>query len=275
MEMNFAVVGLTRDSSRFIRQEVSRLDSKFPRTSKRTWFVVESDSGDETVRELARIRRERPNFDFQSLGKLESDLPDRTSRLAVCRNHYLDWLDASSEDFSHLLVLDLDRICKKLSWQSISACLDVDEDWDAQFANQRFYYDLYALRHPVWNQGDPFVKMQQLVDFGIPKQFATELCISAAMVSIPQNSPLIEVDSAFGGAGLYKVSSLRAGYRYSGVQSGRQVSEHVPFHNSMRLDGLRLYINPAFYVADYTEHTAIKRPVRSLVSASRRTLFAG
>jgi hypothetical protein len=55
----------------------------------------------------------------------------------------------------------------------------------------------------------------------------------------------LEVESAFGGFGLYKGTAYR-NTRYSGQEHGQEICEHVVLHRNMRTDKARLYINPDF-----------------------------
>jgi hypothetical protein len=56
---------------------------------------------------------------------------------------------------------------------------------------------------------------------------------------------MIEVDSAFGGLGIYKRDALLAG-RYIGLDdAGNEACEHIYFHTNLRKAGYRIFINCA------------------------------
>lgn len=272
-EISFAVCGLTRESATYIRREVTRLNNLFPSNVEVVWHVVESDSQDSTLIELGKLSTSLANFTYSSLGQLAQALPDRTSRLAACRNKYLDWLNSLEKKPRYLLVLDLDRANPKLTWDTIQACLELDLDWDAIFANQKFYYDIFALRCTGWNDCDPFAQASSLEQIGFSFLDAVRLAVTDKMVSIPRSSRPIRVESAFGGAGIYKVKSLSRTFRYSGAMLGSKVSEHVPFHAAMVKEGMALFVVPMFYNAKYSEHSRIKHPVREAVHNFRRLLL--
>jgi hypothetical protein len=59
------------------------------------------------------------------------------------------------------------------------------------------------------------------------------------MITIPEDSDWIEVDSAFGGFAIYRRSSLADTAAYEGVEC-----EHVTFHDHIRRNGGRIFINP-------------------------------
>ena len=58
---------------------------------------------------------------------------------------------------------------------------------------------------------------------------------------------MIEVDSAFGGLGIYTHEAFLA-CRYAGTDNqagGIDVADHIPFHRDLRTKGFRIFINPA------------------------------
>ena len=60
----------------------------------------------------------------------------------------------------------------------------------------------------------------------------------------PSNTPgWLAVRSAFGGFGLYKAGIVGHG-RYVGLLHGREICEHVPYHEALGRAGAKLYINP-------------------------------
>jgi hypothetical protein len=53
-------------------------------------YLVESDSIDETVKVLEKIKINNSNFNYVTLGTLKEKYPDRIDRIAYCRNKYVD-----------------------------------------------------------------------------------------------------------------------------------------------------------------------------------------
>ena len=276
MATSLAICGLTRDSAKYIKAEVQSLDSNIPNNILRRWHVVESDSKDETVKVLDALQQAMPNFSYQSLGDLQTEELSRTKRLTKCRNAYLDWAQELSPSPDFVLVLDLDRANPKLTWDSIQSCLNLQFQWDALFANQLFYYDLYALRCPEWVESDPFKSMANLIAIGVPKSQAVDSTIVSKMFRISRDADPIEVTSAFGGAGLYRFGSIKRA-RYSAWDNDEscEVSEHVPFHKEMVKNGSKLYIYPAFVNARFNEHNRIKSRTRSLARVIRSLVLGG
>ena len=74
------------------------------------------------------------------------------------------------------------------------------------------------------------------------------------MITIPINACPIEVDSAFGGIGIYKIECSQIA-KYSGLnKDGIQFCEHVYFHSSLKRKGKKLFILPGFINGSWNEH---------------------
>lgn len=260
-EISFAVVGLARNCASTLAADVQRIEAAIEGVGATRWFVVESDSSDATVEVLQRLSDDIPFLRFASLGALQTRFPNRTERLAFCRNHYLDVL-RSNPDFmvvDYVVVADFDGLNVKINDKAMTSSW-VRDDWDMCAANQDGpYYDVWALRHKYWNPSDCWGHVKFLNRFRDNHYRNLKEAVYSKMLTIPSDSPWIEVDSAFGGLAIYKRSSIGRA-RYSGRDtSGELVCEHVPFHESMKSNGARLYINPRLINAGYTEHSSALR----------------
>ena len=182
----------------------------------------------------------------------------RTERLAHCRNFYLDSIRANPDydDINYVIIADLDALNSELCQKSILSCFSRD-DWDVCFANQNGpYYDIYALRHPVWSPVDCWEQFKFLVNNGLNKEKALEASIFSKMLKIPSTSQdWIEVHSAFGGIAIYKIHTLASGTYVGITEDGLEISEHVSLHLHQKKQGFKLFINPQFINAKITEHS--------------------
>ena len=171
----------------------------------------------------------------------------RTARLAYARNRIVTEVQNNPRyarvDF--IAMADLDGINRHISAQSIAQCWEVAEDWDVITANQvNTYYDVWTLRHPDWSPVDCMVQMHKLEPI-LGESAAQNLAVQAKQVHLNANQGMIEVDSAFGGLGIYRRGAFLAG-RYSGVNAAEQEeSDHIAFHADLRKQGYRIYINSA------------------------------
>lgn len=235
-------------------------------------LLVESDSTDSTLQVLAEVQQQWPALRFISAGHLRERLPQRTARIAHCRNLYLDELASNPlyAGLSHVVVADLDRVCADISAAALHSCWNTTLAWDACAANQGdWYYDVWALRHPVWCPGDVWREHAELKAlFGEAE--ATQLAIFSRQVHIAPDRPWIAVHSAFGGLAVYRREALLHA-RYAGLDAqGQPVCEHVTLHAQLRSQGAQLYINPQLINALRTKHGGRKGFWRT----QRRRLWA-
>jgi len=199
--------------------------------------IVESNSQDNTLALLLEWASKDPERrHILSLGDLTE--PERTKRLALCRNMYMDffWSRGDFDRFPLLLVVDLDNLELENSFhKQLSACIARWDEWEAVASNRDGpYYDIWALRcrqlgctFDCWERvrNDPEGTEESRIQKYVRK-FETP---------IPRNRPWIPCESAFGGLALYKTASVK-----NRVYDGDDICEHVPFH-----DGLVMFIVPS------------------------------
>ncbi|CAF0767793.1 unnamed protein product [Adineta ricciae] len=204
-------------------------------------LIFESDSTDNTVVKLQNWTR----AEVFSQGKLVPQIASRTDRLALCRNTLLTKAYNYTPDY--ILATDVDMFSTTVP-SFLSNFYYNRDDWSVMTASiTGGYYDIWALRtlsdnvmnydvwHRIWHLHNNRKKYCNN-DF-------VDLIILIHKKQIPVERDLIEVRSAFGGAGLYKVNSTY-GCRYDG---SRTTCEHVPFHLCMReKNRARIFINPRF-----------------------------
>lgn len=251
------IVGCVRNGAKTVRRAVETLARATAGFGQVQFLIIESDSTDATLQELQRLRQARPGFAFISLGEMAQQLPARTERIAACRNRYLDELGSNPgyAATDYVMVADLDGVNNDLQRRAVETCWNTAIPWDVCAANQRdAYYDIWALRHPDWCPVDCHEQYSRLrVLFDHPRALA--IAIHSRMARLSPRANWIEVDSAFGGLAIYRRDALLAG-RYSGVQNGKSVCEHVPLHAELRAKGGRIFINPALINAHRTDHSA-------------------
>jgi hypothetical protein len=237
------------------------------------WLIIESDSTDQTTDILDQLQIELSNFRFLSLGSLQSQIPLRSQRLAHCRNVYLCELETNPayQRIDCVVVADLDGVNDLVTPEAFASCWE-RLDWDVCTANQSGrYYDLWALRHPIWCPNDPLDQCRFLIEHNVRREKAMYAAVYAKMIILNRSGEWIEVESAFGGLGVYRRNVLH-GLRYSGIDlAGNPICEHVTLHQQLRAKGCRLYINPRLINTGETEHSRngdfLARRHRDLASA--------
>lgn len=236
-------------------------------------FLVESDSTDSTNEIMESIRTKNSNFTYVSLGNLSDQTTNRIERIRLSRNEYVRYIRSMNPvdlpDF--VVVADLDGMNSKLNELAIQSCF-LRQDWDAVFSNQLGgYYDILALRHPIWQPIDynkelewyrslvvprrsHFPKFYESLRLRINYDEARDRAIYQKMLRLKHSHPWIPVDSAFGGLGIYR-TEIFLDYDYSIVdKSDEGISEHVALHMKMRQDGLKLFINPSLVNANWNTY---------------------
>jgi len=206
---------------------------------------VESDSSDNSLDLLHNFKGKNERIEIISLGKLESNMPLRTQRIATARNTYLDRVEQLKDQYDTLMVLDTDEVN--------SDPTDTDgilsnfryEGWDMICANQgHLYYDLWALRHPEWMPFDCWERIANKPTFMNP-QAAKEIFLGSRFIHIDPNHPPIKVQSAFGGTAFIRTHSIK-GARHHGIENGMQICEWVPFCTKLNEGRGNIFINPKF-----------------------------
>jgi hypothetical protein len=253
----FLVVGLVRNCSQDIELNLSRLSKALQSFSSIHWLLIESDSDDNSLEHLEIAAKKFSNFRYLSAGVLVDKMPLRTERLAYCRNMYLQEIKHNPiySNIDYVVVSDFDNTNTLLTEEAILSCWERD-DWDVCTANQRGpYYDIWALRHPIWSPGDCWLEHRFLSQFSKSSDALAYSCIYSKMIELPITLEWVQVDSSFGGLGVYKKSAMCASSYIGLYDNGLEVCEHVPFHLKIRASGGRIFINPRLINIDYTEHS--------------------
>ena len=261
-ESTILLAGPVRNASAEIENDFCRLLASLKPFKKVFCFIVESDSSDDTFARLEKFSQEFPNFSFISAGQLSKKLSKRTDRIAYCRNLVIDAVaaDPKYSEVDFIAMADMDGMNGLITQEKISQCWEVDEPWDVITANQLGeYYDVWALSHPYWNPMDCWEQKRKLENI-LGDKAAQNIAVACKQSDIDPRADLIEVDSAFGGLGIYTREAFLAG-RYAGTDDragGIDVADHIPFHRDLRKKGYRIFINPALINCDKTPGGAIE-----------------
>ena len=200
------VTGIARDVARIIPRELKRIEKELQNIFEIIYLlVIESDSKDNTKQVLDDMKYKKNNFNYISLGKIENILPGRIERLTFCRNAYIKEIreNALYKDIDFIAIVDFDIKNNRLELNVLKELIN-EPRWSAIFANQTgLYYDIYALRKKGWVENDCFDEYKKF-SMNMKSQNAKELAIWSKMIKIKKDSPLIPVDSAFGGLGIYR-----------------------------------------------------------------------
>jgi hypothetical protein len=263
------IVGCLKNSSEFLPRIFLNLEKLASFFTEVSFIFIENDSVDETKATIRAWGAKQSRFKLFSLDGLDNYEINRTVRLEIARNAYINVIqqDKTFQNYDNLIVMDMDdKAVHPLGLDALSAALtflNEDKENAAVFANQPIkYYDLWALRHPnlcpfdFWHE----VLAQALIVGS--DQEAFDRVYANVPKCIPVDMPPIQVESAFGGLGIYKMNFvLKNKSRYIGqefkyfvgeslVFSKLQTCEHVSFHQGISAQGGQMFILPYLVNSD-------------------------
>ena len=254
------LVGTVRNVSGTLRAEVMEKKRLFENFGKVNVYLVESDSSDQTRDVLVQLTQADPTIQFCTLGDIGDRIPDRIERLRNCRNAYVDYIRRFPKNtWKFVVVLDWDGMNSRLSFDGIQNTFLRRSEWDACFPVQSHgYYDLLALREKIWMPQNPLQLIRQEIsslgldakDVSPVKKLFNEYKkdrirkrqLYEKMKVFHRQDELIEVESAFGGMGVYR-SEIFQEINYDKFENDEEC-EHVDFNKRALSFGYRIRINP-------------------------------
>ena len=250
------IAGTARNVQSTIENEILNLNKEFSKILSVEILIVESDSNDKTIMIMEKLKKKLSNFNYISLGSIESLYPDRISRLRHCRNVYVNEIRHNTlySDCSLVAVIDLDGINTHLESENILTSLNLNLKWDGIFANQLGpYYDILALRHADWSPQNCSKQIQFLSQY-MPWKRAKKISVWDKMIRIPVGSPPIPVISAFGGLGIYKKWVFESNdYSVDGDEALDEI-DHVTLHRKAKALNANFYIVPSLINSHWNDH---------------------
>ena len=278
--------GLTRDVESFLPHIFKNIESLGKMFSKSVFVFLENDSVDRTKAILSKWCRSQEQAQIISLDGLSQQITIRTARLAFLRNRAIVEIRKNFKNFDFAFFID----CDESNSQSLNVdpvksgikFLKSNDSYSGIFANSRpDYYDYWALRHKDFRPDDVWSSIIEEVFLdGSSEEAAFKKHFLDKVFSITPDKEPIEVDSAFGGLGIYKISHiLRHSNSYLGTkvlrvgerEIGLSTCEHVSFNSGFIQNGGKLFIFPSLINRSYNiteQHFDSKGIVGSLVFAA-------
>ena len=257
-ESSIVICAAAKNIKTTFESDYKRISFALNQFARVRWMVIESDSTDGSAHFLSDLASTTPNLNILSLGNLSERGFSRTEILAKSRNKYLEIVfnDAQYSDVDYLAIVDLNGLNDLIDPAGVLSCFDIN-DWDFCTANQSGkYYDVWALRHPLWSPNDCWEQLDFYRRFNARPNLTLNAAVNVRMLRIPLSEPPISVDSAFGGFGILRVSKLTRNLHYVGLSpQGDQVCEHVAFCSQLKNFGGTIVINPKMINTDSTDHS--------------------
>jgi tetratricopeptide (TPR) repeat protein len=271
-------VGCARECAENIQGALANVANIASLFQTASYIFVENDSSDATRDLISRWCAQRASAKLVNLDGLAASYMARTMRIAAARNTYLDIVRSEFPEYDYLIVADLDdagvtpfeaiEVLRAIEYcETNSACTAV-------FPVQQYYYDWFALRQKTLCPGDIFEEAFDRTsverDAGSVARDVLAPKIFQIYDAIGMAKEPMEVDSAFGGVGIYKMPRViknrrsylghkpkalsaadrrRLGFPEDG-DIGWQVCEHVEFHRGFTDNAEKLFLLPWFRNAD-------------------------
>jgi len=236
-----AFLGTARSCAAALPASITKLRELGALFAHHEIHVYENDSTDATGALLDHYARDGLLHAMREQG-VAARMPLRTERLAYGRNKLLDHV-LGRGPFDYIAWADLDGLVgERFSTDGFLSNFRFEEAWDAVFPlSWPLYYDLWALREPTVCPDDYVWSGLHTLNAAL---FAgREIHAATQQLAPGRVAGWVPVQSAFGGFGLYKAAVVAQG-RYTGLVDGREVCEHVPYHDLLVKAGARLYLNP-------------------------------
>jgi hypothetical protein len=238
-----AFLGTARSCAAALPASITKLRELGGLFAEHQIHVYENDSSDATGALLDHYARDGLLHALREQG-VAAAMPLRTERLAYGRNKLLDHvLGLGTDRFDYICWADLDGLVgERFSTEGFLSNFRFEDSWDAVFPlSWPLYYDLWALREPTICPDDYVWSGQHTLNAALAA--GREIHAATQQLAPGRVAGWVPVQSAFGGFGLYKAAVVGRG-RYTGLVDGREVCEHVPYHDLLVKAGARLYLNP-------------------------------
>jgi len=276
--LKIIVCGCTKNSANYIENEINSILNLKHLFFSLNIVIYENDSTDNTVNILKSLERDK-KITLISESGIQSRLKHRTMIIAHGRNKLVEFVN-SKNAYDYMIMVDLDNVMTNFDQQGLIDAFSYDlNSWDVLTGNCKgIYYDIWALRlnKATWSNGHKKI-WKRCIDYdcwdmvyhrhqqGIDERL---LHIRPFQKHIPRELPLLQVDSAFGGIGIYKVSKIKNCRYYGFTRSCSckqyipiygpcrlETCEHVSFHEEMlKKNKAKIFICPQLIIKDQSEH---------------------
>ncbi len=235
-EAKVVIAGTARDVAPHLPRTIARIERLGAMFGEYRVVVVENDSSDRTLPLLLQWassnHRVKVLSDRLGLPRFpQARSLERAAAMAEYRNRYLQDLQSDCESWTHVIAVDMDLV-GGWSYEGIANTFGYD-DWD--------FVGSYGLDHfPTPPQQPPRRWHYDSWAFRAAKTSAARVLLKHRGDSLRRGMPLLQVESCFGGLGVYRFACLRE-CRYGGADC-----EHVVLHRNMRDAGFsKQFLNPS------------------------------
>jgi hypothetical protein len=231
--------GITKNCINHIQSNLNFIENFLLETKFKTNIIfVDSDSIDGTKNTLSLFSKKHKNVVYKDLDGLEDQYSNRIERILISRNKCLEIMDSiNGVENTIYIPLDLDiDLFKYLNVEKfenlIDYCIQKDIPNGLFPFSEPYYYDIFALRASNWvNYNAQFWVKRMKKSLKIGSFFYNYVLIFRHQISLSRyKEKESKINSAFGGAGIYKIKNNYLKYELS-KEYPEDVSEHVQFNS--------------------------------------------
>ena len=241
------IFGCVRNCEKYLEYNYYKIKNSL-KYIKINWLLIESDSSDNTLKILNKLKKRDKNFDYKSMGNLNYKISNRIKRITFCREEYLKELKRKPKKFNDIImIVDLDEKMNLFNYKGFMSCFKTKHKWSVCTATQKdFYYDIFAFRHKEISPMDPFSKLSLLNKKNKNYIKNLETSIYSKMIDISKINFWLKVDSAFGGTAIYFKKDLLNNSYLCKKNNKFKFCEHVFLNKKISTKKNKIFINPFF-----------------------------
>ena len=210
LNKKIVICSTIRDVEKDLESFFYKIDEITNKFSEYFIILVQSNSSDRTVEKSENLLKSRNGIIISK--DLDLSLY-RTQRLEICRNAYLDYIrnDKDISKYDYLIVMDADGVNNLITYDCIRDSINQKDDWSGLFANQKYiYYDIWTLRKKNYIDFDCFemIKKEAKSKNKILIKIFYDYFTKFFYLNKHFKERFIQVESAFGGLGIYKLDKI-------------------------------------------------------------------
>ena len=255
---NIVVCALAKNVEKYLNKSLINIMKIVNRFEDYRIIIVENDSSDNTRKILKEWSNKNDKIKLVTFDNLyNSSIKHREQVISFCRNvcilevkNFGEFDNFSTIPYTMMVDIDEVLISDKLTFEGVYS--------NIQHMNQNEkigalcsvvdgpYYDIYALRN---EECDYNCWEKVRFDKGkLSYEEAIEKFINSHRKDYSKEENLIPVNSAFGGAAIYR-NSIWTQCKYVGLDEKNSfVCEHVSVCNQIKEKGYEIYLNPKFII---------------------------
>jgi hypothetical protein len=254
---NIVICALAKNVEKYLEKSFNNIMKIANRFEDYRIIFVENDSTDNTRKMLQYYARNNNKIILKTFDNLYNHtIQYREQVIAFCRNVCIEEVKRIGEfeeynSIPYTLMVDIDEVLTsdKFTFEGVYSNIKIMNENDKIGALSAVvdgtYYDIYALRNEECNYN--CWEMVRFKRGDLSYEDAVKKFVNSHGKDYSKYKNLIPVDSAFGGATMYR-NSIWTKCKYEGIKNNLFVCEHVSVNQGIKEAGYEIYLNPKFII---------------------------